>query len=66
MQIPDSEGQRYTPRLSLSFSGLAAVTAASILLPASHALAADPATNAVSNSTSDPVLGLMLEKGMIT
>jgi hypothetical protein len=50
----------------LGWGGLAAVTAASILLPAPHASAADPATNAVSSAPSDPVLGLMLEKGMIT
>ena len=66
MQNFDSECQRCTPFLRPGWCGLAAVTAASIFFPAHKALADEPATNAVSSTASDPVLGLMLEKGMIT
>jgi hypothetical protein len=62
----DSESRRYTPLPRPGLSGMAAVAVASIFFPAQHALATDSATNAVSTAPSDPVLGLMLEKGMIT
>lgn len=67
MQISDPEGQRCAPFSRPSLSGLAALTVtAAIFCPGHHAFGADAATNAVSVATTDPVLGLMLEKGMIT
>ncbi len=64
MQSSDAAIHRRDLSLRNGLAGLAAiVTGAGVIVTAGQAAAADAATN---NPTSDPVLGLMLEKGMIT
>ena len=66
MQILDAEGQLGTPLFRRRLSRLAAVTAALAFGPASHGLAGTTNSAAGSGPGQDPVLNLMLEKGMIT
>jgi len=63
MQSLDADLDRHNPSSRPGLKGLAVITvAACVICPASHALADDTSTNALA----DPVLNLMLQKGMIT
>lgn len=68
MQRSPGQFQKRNPSIRNSLNGLAAVTAAGVFGLAANAVAQSATTNSISSvsSTSDPVLGLLLEKGMIT
>jgi hypothetical protein len=60
--------QKQNPVIKNGLSGLTAVTAAAVFGLAVNAMGQNVATNSIfpGSSPSDPVLGLLLEKGMIT